>query len=752
MKQVLIKNGEAVVEEVPAPQVGIGEVLVQVEYSCISVGTEMAGVLSSADSLWLRALKSPDKVSKVLKNAMTQGLKSTAYKLQSHLDSGYAIGYSAAGKVLAVGEGIDRHANAPRVGQLVACAGAGKAYHAEMVTVPVNLTVPVPPGLNARAASTITLGAIALQGVRRSQPTLAETFVVVGLGVLGQLTAQLLRANGCRVIGMDLNHGRIQKALENGMDIGLSPQEHPAAEAILRLTDGIGADGVLVTAATADKGLLSAACELCRSKGRLVLVGDVPIHFNRAALYNKEIDFFISTSYGPGRYDRSYEEEGLDYPIGYVRWTERRNMQTYLKLLASNQVRVQSLIESVYPITQAGKAYSSLQTPSEQKPLIVLLGYPDSPSSPSAQDAKSDKAAVSNNQQEEPPAATVQNPLAAPLKSGVVQLGLVGAGGFAQFMHLPNLNSLKKQFALRAIMSRSGHNAKAIAKFERSAYATTSFKTLLQDKTIDALLICTRHHNHADYTLQALNVGKHVLVEKPLALSRQELEGIQAFYAPSDSHPVSSTKAKSTKDAKPAKPLLMTGFNRRFSPAIHVLRQQLENRRSPLVACYRMNAGWLPPDHWLHGKQGGGRNLGEACHIYDLFCFLTGQRAVSVKAESILPAEDNPSRRDENFSASIRFADGSLTTLIYTALGSGKWPKEHLEVSCEGKMWVLEDYKKLEAFGGKGQWSGRQDKGHRNELKAFATSILKGGAWPIPLWQQLEATRIALDVQEQLSA
>lgn len=708
MKQVLVKQGQAVVETVPAPQVEAGTVLVRVESSCISIGTELSGLRSSGVPLWKRALKEPDKVARVLQMIATQGFNRTRTVVNGQLSAGAAIGYSAAGTVIAVGEGISDLTPGDRV----ACAGAQCAHHAEVIRVPRNLAVPVPEGIGMAEASTVTLGAIALQGVRRAQPTLGETFVVIGLGILGQLTVQLLKANGCRVIGVDLDRDRMQLAQSLGMDHGAIPDAGPDVDHVLRLTDGIGADGVIITAATPSDQVVSTAFKLCRRKGRVVLVGDVGLSLNRADFYQKELDFFISTSYGPGRYDPRYEEQGQDYPVAYVRWTENRNMAEYLHLVADGKVRVTPLIAATYPIERATEAYEALKSGAD-KPLMVLLEYP---------------------KVDADPVRMVPNPFAAPAGSGKIRIAVAGAGGFAKGMHLPNLQQLSDRFHLQAIMSRTGHNATATARQFGAGYATTDYEQLLADPELDALILATRHHLHAPMLLQALEAGKHVLVEKPLALTQGELDAIQAFYA-----------------SRSGGPILLTGFNRRFSRFARRIHEIVQGRTNPMVLTYRMNAGYLPLDHWVHGSEGGGRNKGEACHLYDLFTYLTGSRVREVIARSIEPRTGHYSPLD-NFVVTLTFEDGSVATLTYTALGSKDHPKEQLEVFVDGKVLVLDDYRKLSIVGApaKGIETKIISKGQQEELEEFARAIREGGEWPIPLWQQVQATEIALRVEEQL--
>ncbi len=712
MRQVLIRQGSAVVEEVPAPLVADGCVLVAVSHSCISVGTEMSGITSSGTPLWKRALKDPWKMRKAIEMVATRGLSHTTSVVRGELNAGSPTGYSAAGVVVEVGEGVEGF----KVGDRVACAGAQAAHHAEFICVPSNLSVKVPDELAFAAASTVTLGAIAMQGVRRALPTLGETFVVVGLGILGQLTAQLLRANGCRVIGTDVLSGRVEQAMARGMDFGFTVDDGDIEKRVQQLSDGIGADGVIVTAASLNEKLLTESFRLCRRKGRVVLVGDVPIKIDRGDLYRKEIDFFISTSYGPGRYDQRYEEQGLDYPVGYVRWTENRNMQEYLRLLAIGAVSVDSLVDSIRPLGEAPQAYQALGN-AETAPLMVLLEYP--------------QPEVSVK-----PLHRIANPQvhASAVSDGRIRIGLIGAGAFAKGMHLPNLQGLSDRFTLAAVSSRSGHNAQAVARQFEAAYATTSNEEILADDSVDAVLIATRHHLHADLVLAALQAGTHVLVEKPLAMNEQELARIEAFY----------------QGGGPA-PVLLTGFNRRFSKHMQPLLQLAAKRTNPFIANYRMNAGHIPSDHWVHGTEGGGRNIGEACHIYDLFTALAGGTVQAVDSMAITP-NGGHFRRDDNFVATFEFEDGSVASLTYTALGHKEHPKERLELYVDGMVGEMDDYRRADVTGifGRGTQSATQDKGQKEELVAFADAIQGKSEWPIPLWQQLQAMRMAFAVQRGL--
>jgi predicted dehydrogenase/threonine dehydrogenase-like Zn-dependent dehydrogenase len=714
MKQVLIRRGDVVSDDVPAPALEPGTAVVAVLRSCISVGTELSGLKRSGMPMWQLAARYPEQAQKAIQTVATLGVTRTWGMVQDQLSAARPAGYSAAGIVLEVGPGVD----GIRPGDRVACAGAQCANHAEIIRVPKNLMTPIPDGVSFEEASTVTLGAIAMQGVRRAQPTLGETFVVIGLGPLGQLTAQLLSANGCRVIGVDLDRRRIETAFSLGMAASVDPEDRAQAEHVARLTGGVGADGVIITAATASDEVVSAAFQMCRQKGRVVLVGDVGLNLKRADMYQKELDFFISCSYGPGRYDSRYEEDGADYPIGYVRWTENRNMAEYLRLIAQKRVVVEPLISATFPVENASKAYEALQAPA--RPMLVLLSY-------------------ANSAKPEAMVRTIANPKPRPARAGAVRIALVGAGGFAKGMHLPNLHSLKDLCHLRAVVSRSGHNAAATARRWGATYCTTDVQEVLADPQIDAVIIATRHHLHTTMALEALRAGKHVLLEKPLALSGAELEQIGQFFA------------EAAASSQPA-PVLLTGFNRRFSPHARRIREWLAGRSNPMIIDYRMNAGQLPAGHWTLGPEGGGRNLGEACHIYDLFTYLTGARFTGVKVSAITPATGYY-RAHDNFTASVAFDDGSIANLTYTALGSKDHPKERLEIFADGKVIALDDFKTLTIAGGRGRQLHTRlpEKGQKEELKAFAQAIRGGGPWPAALWEQEQATRIALDVESALN-
>lgn len=708
MKQVLIQGGGVQVENVPAPQVSERSILVRVAYSCVSVGTESGSVRLSGMPLYRRALKQPHHVKRVLDMARDQGVKRTLERVRGELSAGSPTGYSVAGEVVEVGSHVEGFAPGDRV----ACAGAGIANHAEMVVVPVNLCVKIPDDCSLKAGASVTLGAIALQGIRRAAPTLGETVVVVGLGILGQLTVQMLKSNGCKVIGVDPDARRMDTALQGGADQVINPAEESYVDKVGHLSDGFGADAAIITAASESDEIVSQAMQACRKKARVILVGDVGLNLRRDDLYKKELDFLISTSYGPGRYDPVYEEGGQDYPLPYVRWTENRNMLAYLNLLATGRVDLSALEPVAYDVGEAPSAYEALKGEGH-KPLLVLLRYP----------------------QCEAPVQRKVTLRRGPSSAGQIRVGLIGASGFAQAIHLPNMAKLQKSYRLRCVASRTGSNAVAVSKRYGANYATTDESEVLSDPEVDLVMIATRHNLHGDLVLRALEAGKHVFVEKPLAMTHEELDAIESFYT-----------------GRTDAPVLMTGFNRRFSPAMQAARQVLANRSTPMMISYRMNAGYIPPDHWIHGGEGGGRNIGEACHIYDLFAYLTGSPVADVQAGAVNPKSPHMHRND-NFATTITYEDGSLCTLMYTALGDSEHPKERMNIYCDGKVISMDDYKNLAISGTRSPWAGAKHskKGQFEELQSLAHCLINGAEWPIGLNEQIETTRVSFMIEKLLA-
>jgi len=710
MRQVLIRRGQVAVENVPAPIVEDGHVLVEVAYSLISVGTEISSVESSGKSLIKRALEQPDRVLQVIDHLRRQGIQKTVAKVRGQVGGASPTGYSCSGFVIQVGTGVE----GLHPGDRVACAGAGIANHAEIVLVPNNLTVKVPDGCDLKNAASVTLGAIAMQGVRRTDPRLGEIIAVIGLGLLGQLTVQLLKAAGCRVIGVDLDARRVALARKLGADHAFNPAEVDVKNEVRHLTGDHGVDATIITAASSSDAIVQQAMESTRKKGRVVVVGAVGLGLKRSPFYEKEIDFLISCSYGPGRYDERYEGKGLDYPYAYVRWTENRNMQEYLRLVAEGKVRLDAILEREYDLAQAPKAYEDLRSASP-KPLGVLLRYP-----------------VNGGDTGEGKLET-KTALRSRSVSGKIRIAVVGAGNFAKAVHLPNLQKLSALYHIRAIVSGTGVNALATAQQFGADYASTNYEDVLNDPEVDAVMICTRHNLHARQAIQAAKAGKAIFLEKPMALNQAELDELAAV--------LQETGVP-----------FMVGFNRRFSPAARRAKEIIAGRQNPLMILYRMNASYLPPEHWTQTEEGGGRIIGEACHIFDLFQYLIDAPVVEVSATAIHPQSEHVLAGD-NVSVTIRYAEGSVATLLYTALGSPDFGKEYMELYVDGKVLVLHDYKTMKVHGTTVEgWSRAiQDKGHLDELQVFAHHISALSSMPALLTDLVSVAKVSLVISEAQS-
>jgi predicted dehydrogenase/threonine dehydrogenase-like Zn-dependent dehydrogenase len=712
MKQVLFRGGETVIEEVPAPRAETGQILVRVAWSCVSPGTELTMAAgTSVGNVVNRFRSNPIALRRALDTLRGGGLRGFATMARDKLTSSTAVGYSCSGVVLEAGSGAEEF----KRGDRVACAGAGYANHAEVAVVPRNLATIIPEGVCLEEAATVALGAIALQGVRRARVSLGERVGVIGLGFLGQLTVQILKASGCKVFGLDLEPARVAQAKSFGLDAAPA-EDTDVLSAAKRFSEGYGLDAVLLTAATKSDEPLSIAMQMARRKGRIVVIGDVGLAARRDAMYAKELDLLIATSYGPGRYDPTYEEEGIDYPYAYVRWTENRNMQAYLELIAAGRVTPAPLIARRLPVTEAGEAYRSLKE-EKPRPYTVLLEYPTTAEPPIARHV------------------TVTMP--SPAKSGIIRLGMLGAGSFTRGMHFPNLRKLADRFRIEAIVTRHGPAALTMARQVGARTAATDYNEVLTDPMVDAVLIATRHHLHAKMIEEALRAGKHVFVEKPLAITEEELENLDSV-------------VRELERSSSGCPVVFVGFNRRYSPYAVRLREVIAQRSTPINLSYRMNAGYLPPEHWTQGPEGGGRALGEACHILDLFRSVTGSCAVDVSATGIRSPRRDVAPTD-NFTATIRYDDGSACTLLYTAQGGKELSKEALEMHVDGCSFLLDDYRSLTGFGVAVQMRTRtQEKGHYEELIAFYETM-SGAQDRRRLWNEaLEVTRTALEVDRQV--
>lgn len=701
MRQLIqsYRSGEMEIVDVPPPTVRSGGMVVRTVRSLVSAGTEKMVVDLARKSLLGKARARPDLVRKVIDTARKQGVLNTLKKVQTRLDTPIPLGYSSAGVVVEVGEGVPDH----RVGDRVACGGAGYANHADYAFVPRNLAARIPDGVSMEQASFATVGSIALQGVRQTEPTLGERVAVLGLGLIGQLTVQLLRANGCRVLGYDPNPRRAALARELGAHAAVSEGLEAAAEGF---SQGRGMDAVVVAASAPNAEPLAQAGEISRLRGRVVVVGLVKMEVDRSTYYRKELDLRMSMSYGPGRYDPDFEERGFDYPIAHVRWTEQRNLEAFLELVADGSLKLEPLVTHRFEIQQALDAYSLISEGREPF-LGVVLSY-----------GADDEAPV-----RAPEKATLSTRRAS---GDRVRVGVVGAGSFGQSVLLPALQATgAADFSI--VASAGGATARRIGEQYGFRTVTSSAEAVLASDDVDAVLILTRHDLHARYVVQALEAGKHVFTEKPLALSEEELEAVARAHAGSPGG-------------------VLVGFNRRFAPLVEDIVAHFAGRTHPLVMHYRVNAGFLPADHWVHDpKQGGGRILGEACHFIDLCHHLAGALPTRVFAESI--AGDSRYRGDDNVAITLRFADGSIATILYTALGDSSRSKEYLEVFGEGRMAVLEDYRTLDLTADRKterKKSANQDKGFQEEMRRFLHAARGGEAMPIPFQDLLGSSRATL--------
>jgi len=705
MKQLLqhIKNGKTIVEDIPIPTPREGQALVKVSASLVSAGTERMVVEFAEKSYLGKARSRPDLVKQVLDKAKREGVAPTLQAAFNRLDQPMALGYSTAGTIVALGKNMQGF----KVGQRVACAGGGYASHAEYNVVPKNLLTPLPKNVDFESAAFTTLGAIALHGFRLAEPQLGENVAVIGLGLLGLLTIQLAAAAGCNVLGIDLDPQRIQLASA----LGLQAVSRPNAESAARsATANRGFDSIIICADTPSNDPVELAGIIARDRAKVVATGAVGLNIPRKIYYEKEISFINSRSYGPGRYDANYEENGVDYPIGYIRWTEGRNFQAVVDLLSSRKLKVESLISHRFPIEDGVQAYEVITGKKKEPFLGVLLVYPE------------------EKMKEE---RRIEFPSIVNRKSSIVNLGVLGAGLYANATLLPVIKN-NKDFELVGIASSGGLHAQHSGKKFGFQYATSSEDEIINDKNINTVAILTRHDSHADLVMKALKAGKHVFVEKPLAINSTQLSAISK-----------QLKAKN-------QPLLTVGFNRRFSPLAQNLKSEIANRQSSIYAHYRINAGYLPLNHWTQDPTlGGGRIIGEACHFIDLITYLVGAPPVSVNAHAL---PDGGKYREDNVSMTFTFSDGSIGIVDYLANGDKSYPKERLEVFCEGMIAVLDDYVSLTTVkdGKKKVESGAQDKGWRAEMSAFAGAIQGKSEAPIPYEQLIGVTQSTFAAVESI--
>ncbi len=765
MRQLLqdARTGELSVAEVPAPQLLPGCVLVRVVASLVSAGTERASAEFAGKSLLAKAKARPDLVRDVVAKIRREGLASTMQTVRSRLDQPQSVGYSSSGSVIAVGDGVSDIS----VGDRVACAGAGYAVHGEFACVPrmlvaripehSNGSLPVTSRVSYEEAAFGTVGAICLHGIRTAEVGLGDTVAVIGLGLLGQVTVQLLKASGGRVFGLDPVRERADLAIASGAEeTCVGAREF--RDLCFQKMGGVGVDSVLITAETSSSEPVNLAAELARDRAIVVAVGTIGMDLQRSLYYAKELDFRISRSYGPGRYDAAYEQKGRDYPIGQVRWTETRNLEAFLQLIAGGKLNLQSLVTHRFPIEQATQAYDLITGSKQEFFLATLITYadPESPNSLVERRASSpvqvDRSSAADNGRRRPVLPKSErisvSPVAPP--SGSIGLGVLGAGNFAQTTLLPALKAMA-HVSFVGVCNATGPRSRSAAEKFGFSYCSNSEEELLQDARINAVLIATRHNLHARQTLAALRAGKAVFCEKPLCLSEYELGAIIRATSTPEEESALADRALATLGSLVGRdrPLLMVGFNRRFAPMAVKMKKFLAEIHEPLAINYRVNAGYIPADHWVNDfEQGGGRILGEMCHFVDLVSFLAGACPIEVHAQTVGNAGQYSS---DNVVASLKFADGTLGTISYLANGDKSAAKERIEVFGGGSVAILEDFRRLELVRhGRKQitrahWA--QDKGHKAEMQAFVDALRGKSPQPISFDQIVGSTLATLRLQ-----
>lgn len=690
MKQIIqsFKTGETILEDIPAPQIRRGAVLIQTTRSLVSLGTERMLVEFGKSNLISKARQQPDKVKQVLDKIKTEGLMPTLEAVFNKLGEPLPLGYCNVGKVIAVGEGVTEF----KVGDRVASNG----HHAEFVCIPKNLVAHIPGHVSDDEATFTVIGAIGLQGIRLLNPTLGETVVVIGMGLIGLITAQLLSANGCKVIGVDIDPEKLNLAKQWGI-VPFNPKDGDPVKFVESQTNGIGCDGVIITASAKTDEIISQAAKMSRKRGRIILVGVIGLSLSRAEFYEKELSFQVSCSYGPGRYDENYEQRGIDYPLPFVRWTEQRNFEAILAAIASRKLHVKEMITEVIELDNYQTIYGDM---SSRKTIASILKY--------------------NEIQNSTPAETVQiKEVNFAGSKGV--LGIIGSGNFTKMTMLPALKNSGASY--KYIASAGGVSGTALAKKYGFSHSTTNYQEILKDNEVDLVLITTRHDKHASMVEDSLNAGKNVFVEKPLALNNEQLERIIAVY---NNQPTN-------------KATLTVGFNRRFSPHAIKVKQVIGN--SPMNIIATMNAGFIPDSVWVHDMNvGGGRIIGEACHFIDLITFFTGSKVIAVCMNAM---GINPSENTDNASILLKYENGSTGVINYFANGSKAYAKERIEVYTQERTAIIDNFRVTTGYGFKGLSKLRTslDKGHQNQFKQLINRVKNGGDSLIPLEEIINTTK-----------
>ena len=734
MRQVLqnLRDGSLTLAEIPIPQVRSNHLLIGSSRSLISAGTERMAVEFGQGGLVSKTRQQPERVKQVLDKMRTDGLLPTLEAVFAKLDEPMPLGYCSAGTVLEVGKDITQYQADDRV--------ISNGPHAEVVSVPGNLCARIPDSVSDEEAAFTVLGAVGLQGIRLAQPTLGETFVVLGLGLVGLLTVQLLQANGCRVVGFDVSAERVGLAdamcKAQGSRFRVSTELDPV-KCAMELTSDSGVDAVLITASTASSEPVHQAAQMCRKRGRIVLVGVTGLELNRSDFYEKELSFQVSCSYGPGRYDPSYEEQGHDYPLGYVRWTEQRNFGAVLELIATGKLDVKPLISHRFPFDKAPDAYELMM--SRREPYLgIILEYRKDVQRSSVQRLTFGSQPAN--------ARTCKH------ANGIeATIGLIGAGNFTKQTILPALK--KTPATLKTIASSGGVSSTHLARKFDIAQSTTDYRTILADPDIGAVFITTRHNQHTQMVCEALQAGKHVFVEKPLAITPEELSEVTRVWQDADHGP--STTDQQSRPASfgvDRSPILHVGYNRRFAPHIQKIKQLLQNRTQPLAMVMTVNAGVIPTDHWTQDPRvGGGRIIGEGCHSIDLLVYLADSPVVAVSGQRM---GTQAKHWEDVGSFTLHLSDGSIGTVHYLANGSRRYPKERLEVFSEGRVLVLDNFRRLIGYGWRGfrkMTTRRQNKGHRQEIAAFVESVGNDGELLIPFEQMYNVTATTLTIAEMLT-
>lgn len=696
MKQIIqsFKTGETILEEIPAPQVKRGSVLIQTTKSLVSLGTERMLVEFGKSNLISKARQQPDKVKQVLDKIKTEGLAPTLEAVFNKLGEPLPLGYCNVGKVIAVGEGVSEF----KVGDRVASNG----QHAEFVSIPKNLVAHIPDNVTDEEAAFTVIGSIGLQGIRLLEPTLGETVVVTGLGLIGLITAQLLMANGCRVVGIDLDDSKLELAKQWGI-IPVNPKNDDVVKFVADLTGGLGADGVIITASAKSNEIISQAAQMSRKRGRIVLVGVIGLNISRAEFYEKELTFQVSCSYGPGRYDEDYEERGLDYPLAFVRWTEKRNFEAILQSIATGRLEVKEMITEEVELKDYLKIYGEIGS---SRSTASLIKYPEQENLEPLHTIKLKETSFRG-------------------QKGVV--GIIGSGNFTKMTLLPALNGSNAH--LKYIASRGGVSSTAMAQKHGFTHSTTDYKEILSDKDVDLVMITTRHDLHAPMAKQSLEARKHVFVEKPLALGIDSLNEVIAAQQQSGK-------------------TLTVGFNRRFSPHAEKMKSLLGTAPMNIIAT--MNAGFIPANVWVHDMNvGGGRIIGEACHFIDLITYLTGSK---VKAVCMNAMGINPEENTDNASILLKYDNGSTGVINYFSNGSKAYSKERVEVFSQERTLIMDNFRKTEGFGFKGFSSlkTKLDKGHKTQFHNLIKNLQKGGEALIPFEEIVNTTKASFAAIESL--